>query len=413
VKNLDNLSRRGSIEKASKADAGQAILQDPAICRIKVASKEKAISTPREAPPAEETRYNALIAKLNRRSTSDSAEDVAQSPHIASFGQSGGPSNAAFSKAVSTLNPKASEFTLPGLLKQHPATFSQPSAPKAGRPSVLDFFESAKESTQEPDLNPKALDDLRAWGRVFLDLLDAITHDEGEKEKLMSTLGDGRFPPGLLPPPSVQPNAVDMQQPPCEWPAPQNTQLLPGIQPIAGYGDSTSAPPMRLYNDINAHLLAAQDIFPQMQALGNAGFQVPAIPGPIGMQTSMQPNAPFVPQPPIGQAPIQGVNRPAPNLPHQPGLGGGQGNGAAYSHGFGPTPVSKPKGAPRPGDPRWCKQQMMYEAYLEWQRSTDTNYHKKCKDRQAKRAERQRGGKDGHKNEMEMRSSEGVAEVSA
>ncbi|KAK8099136.1 uncharacterized protein PG998_012377 [Apiospora kogelbergensis] len=380
---------------------------------MKVGSKGKASSPPREAPPAEETRYNALIAKLNKRSTSESAEDIAEPCHTASFGQPGGPSNAAFSNAASTLNPKASEFTLCGLPTQRPATFSQPSAPKVGRPSVLDFFKSTKESPEVSDLNPKALDDLRAWGRVFLDLLDAISQDDGEKEKLMSTLGDGRFPPGLLPPPSPQPDPVNLQQPPCEWPVPQSMHLPPGMYPLTRYGDSTSSPPMGLYNDINAHLLAARDILPQMQALGNASLQVPAMPAPIVMQTNMQPNAPFVPQPPVGQVPIRRVNQPAPSLPHQSGSTGSQGNGAAYPHGYGPTPVSKPKGVPRPDDPRWCKQQLMYEAYLEWQRSTDTNYHKKCKERQAKRAERQRGGKDRQTSETKIHSSEGVVETPA
>ncbi|KAK8005403.1 hypothetical protein PG990_011440 [Apiospora arundinis] len=410
-KNLDAL-----IEESPNANADQAVLQDPAICSIKVASKQSPKSPPREAP-AEETRYNALIAKLNRRGTSESAGDVAKPRHNTFHGESGGPRGADSSKTASTLNPMASEYN-PEFSKQHAATFSQPSAPKAGRPSVLDFFGSNKETPHVSDLNPSALDDLRAWGRVFLELLDSISQDEDEKEKIMSSLGDGRFPSGLLPPAAVQPNSVNMQQPPCEWPVPQSTQLPPSMQPVAGYGESMPSVPMGPYNDINAHLLAARDIFPEVQALGNLGLQAPVMPPLIGMQTNMQPNAPFAPQPsvprlPMGQPPIQGTNRQAPNLPQQPGTGGNQGNGVAYPHGFGPTPVSKPKGAPRPGDPRWCKQQLMYEAYLEWQRSTDTNYHKKCKDRQAKRAERQRGSKDRQKSELEMSPNEVVAEVSA
>lgn len=425
MKYLDALSLQDTTTKASKLDADQAVLQDPAICSMKIGGKEKVISPPhRTPPPAEQSRYNALIAKLNRRGASDPIEDVAKPCHSKSDGQFGMPGDAFFSKAGSTLNPKASEFTVPEFPKQRPATFSQPSAPTVGRPSVLDFFEPTNDFPQVPDLNPKAIDDLRAWGRVFLDLLDVISHDEGQKEKLMNSLGDGR-----LPPPTLQPTLDNLQQqPPSGWPIPQSVQLLPGIPPISGYESSIPPVPAGLSNDINAYLLAAREGFPPTQALGNAGEHAAAVPPsvglqtPIGLQTNLQPSAPFAPQPgmtpfPTSQAPPQAVNRPASNMPQQPGLTGSQNNGAphanAYPHGFGPTPVSKPKGPPRPHDPRWCKQQMMYEAYLEWQRSTDTSYHKKCKDRQAKRAERQRGSKDRQKNEMERLSSEGAVEVSA
>ncbi|KAK8040673.1 hypothetical protein PG991_000461 [Apiospora marii] len=397
---------------------------------MKIAGKEKVNSPPRSTPPpAEQSRYNALIAKLNKRGAFDPIEDVAKRRHSKSDGQLDMPYNAVSSKAGSTLNPKASEFTVSEFPKQHPATFSQPSAPIAGRPSVLDFFDPTKDSPQVPDLNPKAIDDLRAWGRVFLDLLDAISHDEGQKEKLMNSLGDVRFPPGLLPPPALQPNLANLQQqPPSEWPIPQSAQLLPGMQPIPGCEEFMPPVPAGLCNDMNAYLLAAREVCPPTQALGHAGGHTAAVPPPIGLQApgglqaNLQPNAPFAPQPgmapfPISQAPpMQAVNRPVSNMPQQPGLNGPHNSGAsrsnAYPHGFGPTPVSKPKGPPRPNDPRWCKQQMMYEAYLEWQRSTDTGYHKKCKDRQAKRAERQRGGKDRQKNEAERFSSEGAVGVS-
>ena len=396
---------------------------------MKIAGKEKVDSPPRNTPPpAEQSRYNALIAKLNKRGTFDPVEDDVKRRHSKSEGQVGMPGDDVVSKAGSTLNPKASEFTVPEFQKQHPATFSQPSGPTADRPSVLDFFEPTKDLPQVPDLNPKAIDDLRAWGRVFLDLLDAISHDEGQKEKLMNSLGDGRFPPGLFPPPALQPNLATLQQQlPSEWPIPQRGQLPPGMQPIPGFEDLMPPVPAGLCNDINAYLLAAREVFPPTQAFGNAGGHTATMPTsvglqtPVGSQTNMQPNAPFAPQHgmapfPISQAPTQVANRPVSNIPQQPGLNDSQNSGAprsnAYPHGFGPTPVSKPKGPPRPNDPRWCKQQMMYEAYLEWQRSTDTGYHKKCKDRQAKRAERQRSGKDRQRNEVETFSSEGAVEVS-
>ncbi|KAH9892316.1 hypothetical protein F4778DRAFT_315734 [Xylariomycetidae sp. FL2044] len=52
-------------------------------------------------------------------------------------------------------------------------------------------------------------------------------------------------------------------------------------------------------------------------------------------------------------------------------------------HGFGPKPVRKPKIAN-------TEQQMQYEAYLEHKRATDRDFAMQCKERQARRAERQR-----------------------
>ncbi|OTA89220.1 hypothetical protein M434DRAFT_34498 [Hypoxylon sp. CO27-5] len=58
---------------------------------------------------------------------------------------------------------------------------------------------------------------------------------------------------------------------------------------------------------------------------------------------------------------------------------------------FGPKPVRKPKGPPRPGDHNATKKQQDYEQYLEIRRATDPGFARECKARQARRAERQRG----------------------
>lgn len=57
---------------------------------------------------------------------------------------------------------------------------------------------------------------------------------------------------------------------------------------------------------------------------------------------------------------------------------------------FGPKPVMKPKGPPRPHDAMWHKKQQEYEAYLEHQRAKNPTYHRECRDRQAKRADRKK-----------------------
>ncbi|KAI1186079.1 hypothetical protein F5B17DRAFT_405386 [Nemania serpens] len=59
---------------------------------------------------------------------------------------------------------------------------------------------------------------------------------------------------------------------------------------------------------------------------------------------------------------------------------------------FGPKPVSKPDRPFRPGDGIQAMRQQEYEEYLEHLRATDPNYALNCKQRQARRADRQRLG---------------------
>ncbi|KAI1390048.1 uncharacterized protein F4822DRAFT_443059 [Hypoxylon trugodes] len=57
---------------------------------------------------------------------------------------------------------------------------------------------------------------------------------------------------------------------------------------------------------------------------------------------------------------------------------------------YGPKPARKPKGLPSPGDFKWTRQQQDYELYLEQKRATNIGYAMKCRERQAKRANRRR-----------------------
>ncbi|KAK5634408.1 hypothetical protein RRF57_010121 [Xylaria bambusicola] len=59
---------------------------------------------------------------------------------------------------------------------------------------------------------------------------------------------------------------------------------------------------------------------------------------------------------------------------------------------FGPKPVSKPDRPFRPGDGVQAVRQQEYEEYLEHLRATDPTYALSCKQRQARRADRQRSG---------------------
>ncbi|KAK7747634.1 hypothetical protein SLS62_009045 [Diatrype stigma] len=71
---------------------------------------------------------------------------------------------------------------------------------------------------------------------------------------------------------------------------------------------------------------------------------------------------------------------PPPQVPHM-GM-------PVSAYPIGPKPVRKPKGPFREGDLRQSMHQQQYEAYLKWKRSTNVDYAKACKTRQARRAER-------------------------
>ncbi|KAI0183437.1 hypothetical protein EV127DRAFT_414125 [Xylaria flabelliformis] len=86
--------------------------------------------------------------------------------------------------------------------------------------------------------------------------------------------------------------------------------------------------------------------------------------------------------------PFQG---PAPFLPAQPATG----TSLWVKSMFGPKPVSKPDRPFNPGDGTQAMRQQEYEEYLEHLRATDPTYAQSCKQRQARRADRQRSGHSG------------------
>ncbi|KAI0015153.1 hypothetical protein F4780DRAFT_115430 [Xylariomycetidae sp. FL0641] len=70
--------------------------------------------------------------------------------------------------------------------------------------------------------------------------------------------------------------------------------------------------------------------------------------------------------------------------------GAGGPNPAWVKTTFGPKPVRKPKGPFRPGDPSQAMHQQAYEEYLENMRASNPGYAIQCKQRQLRRADRQR-----------------------
>ncbi|KAI1737615.1 hypothetical protein F4680DRAFT_428273 [Xylaria scruposa] len=82
---------------------------------------------------------------------------------------------------------------------------------------------------------------------------------------------------------------------------------------------------------------------------------------------------------------------PGPFVPAQPASG----TSLWVKSMFGPKPVSKPDRPFNPGDGMQAMRQQEYEEYLEHLRATDPTYARSCKQRQARRADRQRVGHSG------------------
>ncbi|KAI1439186.1 hypothetical protein GGR50DRAFT_690537 [Xylaria sp. CBS 124048] len=124
----------------------------------------------------------------------------------------------------------------------------------------------------------------------------------------------------------------------------------------------------------------------------NAGFPPSGMPAMPAMPVAI--NNPYVSGQPV--APVQGPPIQGPPIQGPPILGGS--NPAATAPGtplwvksvFGPKPVSKPSRPFPPGDGNQAMRQQQYEEYLEHLRATDPSYALRCKQRQARRADRQR-----------------------
>ncbi|XXH03744.1 hypothetical protein Hte_010150 [Hypoxylon texense] len=166
--------------------------------------------------------------------------------------------------------------------------------------------------------------------------------------------------------------------------------------------------------------LTNQSYYSQAQAQGPADFGQygavtwPAVQSYNASHHSMpQPPFPYVSQNmgpnggmPAVQAPYMGHPRGrrlhrassplrlrAPEAPMTIGPQGGHGSLPLHAQAqmiFGPKPISKPRGDFRPGDPRAAAAQVAYENYLEQKRASNVDYALKCRERQARRSQRQR-----------------------
>ncbi|KAI0842571.1 hypothetical protein F5Y06DRAFT_130139 [Hypoxylon sp. FL0890] len=125
--------------------------------------------------------------------------------------------------------------------------------------------------------------------------------------------------------------------------------------------------------------------------------QAPSMPahglGPIQPQRPVAP----IPGPQRPVVPTPGPQYPVAPTPGLQSFAGPPNSGPLPLHAqaqmaFGPKPVRKPKHPLRPGDRRATQKQQDYEQYLEVRRATDPEFARECRERQARRAERQRAG---------------------
>ncbi|KAI5855018.1 hypothetical protein GGS23DRAFT_472350 [Durotheca rogersii] len=108
-------------------------------------------------------------------------------------------------------------------------------------------------------------------------------------------------------------------------------------------------------------------------------------------QAQRQASAPFQ-QAPFRQTPIQQAQIVGPNIQANSELRPGTQPLSMHAQAqnmFGPKPIRKPKSQVNPGDPRATMHQQQYEEYLEMKRAADPTYAHLCKQRQARRVQRQ------------------------
>lgn len=364
------------LAKLNKSSAPARLVDDPAIISMKPAS---CITIP-----------GKVAGGTERRLSNDSAISgiCAPSPQRA------------ISQKSSTLNPTASEFpfSFEQSQKQQPATFGFGGPSKFNRPSVMGFFEEPMPAAPAPstyDHNQALLERL-ANLEVQIEQLSELQALQAQKRAIAQQLNIASSFNGSV--------AQQFNNP-------------------SGFNGSYPQVPMLPPNDINMQLLAARGLLPQPGSVPPMAINMPVYPpsgpgpvsfnpGPMAMvpPPGVFPNAntgfPVPPPPDFAIPHIHGLpsmsnpHIPAPHMPQIPVpamqdfINGPKPMGPASTPVYipngalGPKPVRKPKGPARPGDPAWAKAQQEYEAYLEWRRANDPQYHQQCKERQNKRADR-------------------------
>ncbi|KAI1764456.1 hypothetical protein GGR53DRAFT_530603 [Hypoxylon sp. FL1150] len=334
----------------------------------------------------EQVRFDALIAKLHKSRLASGRRRVQsyidikpphwtkgssrsnihrQSPSRDSV-TSGVPDEG--TKKAPTLNPQAVEFhssLSPGV--GSPSNLCRQERKESlSKPSTLHNLSSSRNSNSSND--SALVEEVRAVNARMLEMMEEMK----QMKAYQLALQHHSYPiePSRNPAPATQ----------YQYGQGQGRIYAPEPASLGQYGPVTWSA-VQPYN-------APQDIMQQPQFSYVSQNMAP---------NSGMPNVqPYYAAPPQGHQ-LQKTSSPnrlrAPEAPMA--LGPRAGNGSLPLHAqaqmiFGPKPVSKPRGDFCPGDPRATAQQVAYENYLEQKRASNLSYAMQCRERQARRAERQR-----------------------
>lgn len=247
--------------------------------------------------------------------------------------------------------------------------------------------------------------------RSMLDHLEVTAANQAERDRYLNTLSKILLPgaaqqiPGLQTLPSTLHDPGLQTRPAAGGVFPLHTTIPPvGINSQSSPESGAMVLPSYMAPGSNVSGLSFPGVGP------NTPFHAAPLPGSAGTAPHPYPNG-SVPtfsslrnSSPVREASTLPPNGSLPSLPQHNGprqsntVPSRRGRGAAADpvpcHPiFGPKPVEKPKGPPRPNDPLWNRQQQMYEAWLEWQRSINPARHLEGKERQSKRNEKRMGSR--------------------
>ncbi|KAI1462699.1 hypothetical protein F4805DRAFT_6199 [Annulohypoxylon moriforme] len=444
--NLSGYSRREY--KNDRRPLGvESVIQDPAIEGIQFNSRRYKAPSPSVVPKnsqEEAQRYDTLIRKLNMPSDSSFAggrhvgeqmRAMGRGSYIESSENSTEPrlltlrqspmSGSSISRMESSekrnnlLNPRASEFSFSGqatreLSSSSTATYQNHLSPMRNdpprnRPSdgsdtqeILAMMRCIRKEIAELRASTHSSQSQRVALQQQMETLQGIVNNMDVNWGSQTSTSQSQAQTALVHVPGAgqgyqQGNSYGSQQYGSQQEPQQGFQ--PGLQQYGGYGQTQSS--MAPYYSTDMYGTGMGMVQPQQYSPGM--YDNPIINGstsnaPVygGIQNSLgYSQASYAPTYPV--SPAYGYNGPlnmqfatVPNA-----------NPSAFATpvapsnlplhrqaqiAFGPKPVPKP----RLDDPKFAEKQQMYELWLEHMRATDPQFARQCKDRQARRSERQR-----------------------
>lgn len=362
--------------------------------------------------PAEVERYQRVLAKLNKSSSKQSSQGEETCDHTNFTPSPGKQANVpqicgsdteqwkyeptsqvtfndnlsakSFQKAR-TLNPKAAEFSISSDPTKKASTIQFGSPNKFTRPSIHEFFIGETAAIPPATMIPPPVRHALQPPAVNNSITGLVTHEElMVAAKVLEYLRRGGQLHGLDQIAAGAQAGVNVRY---DQGFHRQHMPIPRTQNMIPYGTMNSSNPAQplgqhgSFADTNPHISMPGGFYPGQERIPSSMLR-PALPTTNNLD----------------------VNRPTMDTQSFQSSQGARGVFLAPAHSnlssvpsgtntsapawAGPIPVCKPKGPPRPNDPVWCQQQIKYEAYLEWKRSIDHDFHREGRERQANRAEK-------------------------